>query len=113
MLIKKIVADGIADQDFLAEIKARTGEVNEAVTKVVQEIIEDVKRDGDEAINKYMKEFDGGSPVRWEVSRVEIELAFKQSKPEFRNALLRAKANIEEYHKLQIQEDYKLEKKAV
>lgn len=110
MFIEKIKADGRTEQKYLKKIKIRAGEVDESTTKVVAEIINNVRSQGDAAVIKYMEIFDGGSPEKFEVSRDEMEKAFHQSEPKFRDALLRAKYNIEQYHKKQIQEEYRLEK---
>jgi histidinol dehydrogenase len=110
MVIGKIFADGKAEQRFLKRLSDRAGEVDEATTKIVAEIINNVRSQGDKALFKYMNIFDGGVPEKLEVSKEEMRQAFTQADPKFCQALQRAKANIEQYHKKQVQKDYRIEK---
>lgn len=87
--------------DYIKKIKSRQEEVNADVTKVVTEIIEDVKVNGDEAIKKYTLKFDGELPDCIEVSRDEINDAMTEADGDFVMALLNAMENISEFHNRQ------------
>jgi len=67
----------------------------------VQSILFEIKTKGDEAIIKYSKQFDGyGSPVM-QVSQSEIDKACMLVSNELKDAILKAKQNIETFHKSQ------------
>ena len=60
--MKKIYADGIAEVEFLKELGRRAGETDKKVTETVSAIIEDIKNNGDTAVNNYTLKFDGKLP---------------------------------------------------
>ena len=66
----------------------------------VKEIIDDVKKNGDEAVKKYTLLFDKVELSEIEVSEEEIEDACKNSDPYLREALEVAKRRIEEFYKM-------------
>ena len=51
-MIKKIYANGSDEFEFLEELKKRSGETDKKVTQVVNEIIENVRLNGDKAVNE-------------------------------------------------------------
>ncbi|MET3575036.1 histidinol dehydrogenase [Bhargavaea ullalensis] len=63
----------------------------------VIDIIQDVRKNGDEALDRYTKQFDGSGAAVREVSRAEQKAAFDDLPADLRNALFSAKANIESY----------------
>lgn len=60
-MIEIVTADGKAERQLIAKLKERSGEVDRTVTAAVSELIDDVKRHGDEAVRRYTKQFDGQS----------------------------------------------------
>lgn len=82
-------------------------EVDEDVSRVVREIIADVRGRGDVALCDYGKRFDGIdlTPGTLRVSDEEIEAAEKSVAPELREALVLAARRIEAYHIRQVPED--------
>ena len=52
-MISKIYANGKDEIEFLENLKKRSGETNKKVEQVVSEIIENVKENGDKAVNDY------------------------------------------------------------
>ena len=58
-MIEIVTADGKAERQLIAKLKERSGEVDRTVTAAVSELIDDVKRHGDEAVRRYTKQFDG------------------------------------------------------
>lgn len=64
----------------------------------VSKIIEEVKREGDEALRRLTKKFDGADILEIEVEDIEIENAYEAVKPELIQALEDAASNIAAYH---------------
>lgn len=104
--MKKIYANGVDEIAFLKELNRRAGETNKKVTEVVTEIIEDVKENGDEAVKKYTKKFDGNLPLYYEVPRDVINDALTEADQEFVMALLNAQANIVDFHNRQVEQSF-------
>lgn len=69
----------------------------------VSVIINDVKKEGDDALKKFTKEFDGADIVDIEVEDIEIENAYEEVEPELIEALENAAANIAAYHGGQVE----------
>lgn len=84
--------------DYMDKIKSRQESVNADVTRAVTEIIEDVRINGDEAIQKYTLKFDGEIPECIEVSRDEINDAMTEADDDYVSALLNAMENITAFH---------------
>ncbi len=76
---------------------------------VVDEVFDRVKRQGDDAIKYYSAKFDGTTPENLQVSRSEWEEGMNQVPEELKNAIRKAKANIETFHKAQIREKISVE----
>ena len=68
---------------------------------LVFSVFEDVRLNGDKAISKYTKEFDGVDLIQFSVNMDEIEAAVNRVKPEIRQAIQVAKQNIETFHEAQ------------
>lgn len=66
----------------------------------VRPIVEDVKKNGDKAVIKYEKTFDGVELKRLKVRKKEIESAYEEVDDELIDALEVAKENIERFHML-------------
>ena len=92
------------------ELLSRTVPENAAVDIIVQEIIENVVKNGDDALFEYAKKFDGADLSHLQVSQEEIDEAVASTDNFFIETLLMAKSNIEEYHRKQLKEGYHLEK---
>ena len=104
--MKKIYADGTAEVEFLKELSRRAGETDRKVTETVSAIIEDVKNNGDTAVNNYTMKFDGKLPQYYEVPRDVINDAMTEADPEFVNALLNAQENIADFHNRQVEQGF-------
>lgn len=76
---------------------------NRDVDDVVRQILEDVKKNGDQALRKYSETFDKISLDDFEVGSDLIDQAFATIDADVLEALKRAKANIESYHKQQLE----------
>src|SRR5690606_28724393 len=73
----------------------------ESIEKTVNQIFEDVKRNGDAAISKYTAMFDGATIENCLVTDEEIETAIKAIPENLKQAISVAKQNIETFHKAQ------------
>lgn len=96
---------------IVEEIKNREEDNNSLeASKVVIEIIEKVKRNGDWALTELSEKYDGVKIENFEVSEEEIETAFSVVNEEFVQALLKSKENLYEYHNMQKREGYRIER---
>ena len=71
---------------------------NYEINSIVQNILSDIKNNGDEAIRKYTEKFDGFVPDPMRISEKELENAWNSTSPELKKALENAKKRIEEFH---------------
>ena len=82
------------------EIFART-EPTANVSGIVSEIIQDVRRRGDEALLEYTKKFDKAELESLEVTEAEFEEALSSFDPKLKQVLQRAATNISKFHSRQ------------
>jgi histidinol dehydrogenase len=75
-----------------------------SLEKTVRKILEKVKDNGDKAVRKYTKEFDGVKLKKLTVSEKEISAADNSLSQELKDAIRQAKSNIEKFHRSQIEE---------
>ena len=94
------------DKINLDDIFARESEDTSSIESTVSEIIENVKKNGDEALRLYADKFDGGAPECIEVTKEEIENALSEVSPELIDIIKKAAANIENFHKRQIRQSF-------
>ena len=99
-------ADGRAEKALMAQLKARSGEVDRKVTAAVEEILESVKTGGDKAVRDYTIKFDGKVPEKTELSRADMEAGMKACAPAFLAALEQAAENIRIFHEKQKQQSW-------
>ncbi|MBQ9419202.1 MAG: histidinol dehydrogenase, partial [Synergistaceae bacterium] len=76
------------------------------VSAVVREILDDVRQNGDTAVIKYEKKFDGVELSSLEVSPAEKETALAKVGDEFMKILERAAKNIHEFHSKQVRNGF-------
>ena len=100
-MIKKIYANGKDEFEFLEKMKKRSGETDKKVTAIVNEIIENVRKNGDKAVNDYTLKFDGSLPQYYEVPQDVINDALEEADEDFVNALLNAMENVADFHNRQ------------
>ncbi|MDR0496485.1 MAG: histidinol dehydrogenase [Treponema sp.] len=94
----------------LDKIRNKKIEVGEAVSKSVQEILTDVKTNGDVSLRKYVEKFDGYTGSNLLVSQDEIKEAIRNAGDDFIRILQRASAQIREFHARQIGNSWSLYK---
>ena len=105
-MIRKIIADGTAEDQFLKEVEKRNGETDKKVSEIVSEIIDNVKENGDKAVKDYTLKFDGKLPEYYEVPLDVIHDAMTNADEAFVNALLNAMENITEFHNRQKEQSF-------
>ncbi len=76
----------------------------------VNEIIENVIKNGDKAVLEYSRKFDCPDLKTLEVSKEEIENGYNNTSEELLQILREAKANIELFHKKQLKDGFRIEK---
>ena len=105
-MIQTIISDGKAEFDYLQALKARQQETNADVTRAVQDILDDVRREGDAAVTRYSAKFDhAAGPIRV-IEAAEIADAKSRIDAELLGAMERAAVNIRRFHQQQVQESY-------
>lgn len=105
-MIRKIIADGKCETEFLKEVEKRNGETDKKVTEIVSEIIENVKINGDKAVKDYTLQFDGKLPEYYEVPLEVIQDALTEADETFTSALLNAMENISAFHSRQKEQGF-------
>ena len=77
--------------------------------QTVQEVIENVRQNGNKALCDYSLKFDGIELNQFLVSENELEIASKNVSVELKNAIQLAKSNIEKFHLSQVEESKVIE----
>ena len=75
----------------------------------VQEVIENVRQNGDQALSDYSLKFDGIELNQFLVTESEISVAINNVNTELKNAIQLAKSNIEKFHLSQVEESKVIE----
>lgn len=89
----------------LPEILARTEDARD-VSGIVAGIIEDVRKNGDAALLRYAREFDGAELDALEVPRERLDGALADLDPALRSVLEEAAENIRSFHRRQVQNGF-------
>lgn len=87
------------------DIRTETG-----VEEIVDAILADVRKKGDDALFSYCEKFDHAHLTRLRVSEEEISAAFTAIDPEFIKTLEMAAENIRTYHKEQLHKNFVITK---
>jgi len=102
------IIDSINNEEFLKILLDRNQFEFEEVNNVVDEVLMDVRKRKDEAVRDYTLRFDKVDIEDFLVSKEEIESAFENIDTDLKNDLVKAKLNIEKYHKRQLKRSYTL-----
>lgn len=105
-MIQTIIADGKAEFEYLQALKARQQETNADVTRSVQQILDDVRREGDAAVMRYSAKFDHMEGPIHVIEAAEIAEAKTRIDADLLGAMERAAVNIRRFHQQQVQESY-------
>jgi histidinol dehydrogenase len=88
------------------ELLTRKAVKTQDVTPAVQEIIDNVKANGDKALLSYTEKFDGVALGAIRVTEAEIEAAVKKVDPKLLAVIKQSRDNIQEFHELQVQRGF-------
>ena len=99
------------DREYLKKLKSRNQVEQDGVDEIVKEILANVRLNKDKALQEYTKKFDGVKLESFLVSEEEIESAMKNTPDELKEDLIKAKENIEKYHKKQLKISYSIYEK--
>ncbi|MGM9629911.1 histidinol dehydrogenase [Butyricicoccus sp.] len=94
--LKVIRADGQTEQRQIADMKARAAETAADIDRKVAAIMEDVRKNGMEAVERYSVQFDKNKP--YIVSEERIQQAYDACPRDLRDALELSAKNIADYH---------------
>ena len=92
--------------ELIAYLQSRNQEISTDILVSVSKIIEDVRKNKDEAVRAYTKQFDGIEMQQYKVSPEELDAAIEKNDAKFMEAMQLAKENIETFHKAQLQKNY-------
>ncbi len=106
MIINTIYTNGNDEFEFIKELEKRNNETDKEISVAVSEIIEDVRKNGDDAVNFYTKKFDGKLPAYFEVPREVINDALSEADEKFVDAMLNAVENITDFHTRQVERGF-------
>lgn len=91
---------------FLNTLRSRSTAPDPKVVSTVEEILENVRVNGDAAVRAYTEKFDGKCPEQFEVDADTIAEALKNADPQFVEALLNAIENIADFHNRQKEQGF-------
>jgi histidinol dehydrogenase len=97
-------SDALSEPELPERVRASIAEIFGApltASEVVARIIEDVRREGDEAVRRYSQQLDGSSYEEMEVTHEEIDAAFDDVPVDLLEALEVALDRVHRYHVLQ------------
>lgn len=99
--------DGIRAQELYKKLAQRTKSRDGAsIIKVVSDILENVRVNGDKALREYTRIFDNVEIGPAEVSEKEILAAYSEIEPELLETIKRSKQNIWSFHEKQLQNSW-------
>lgn len=84
-----------------SEILKRPTQTVKEIETTVNQVFEDVQKNGDTAIKKYTKKFDKVAVTSLQVTQEEISIAVEAVSRELKEAIQQAAANIEKFHRAQ------------
>ena len=100
-MITIIQADGVAERRQIDAMRARAAEKNADIERAVQAILEDVRREGLPAVERYSRQFDHNPP--YEIGRERLDAAYAACPPDLIAALEHAARNIRDYNEKLLQ----------
>ena len=94
------------DTDRLDAIRSRGGTFSDDVDATVDDILDRVRAQGDEAVRAFTEKFDGVRPDPMKVPTDTLDTAAAALDDSLRGALERAEENIRRFHEKQVQESW-------
>lgn len=108
-MIRIVNKNSQQSQEIKSIISGRSGEIKKEILKVVEDIINDVKINGDAAVKKYTQKFDNVNLDDFLVSQSEIDNAYKTADPKLLEAMQVAYKNITAFHQKQVQKSWSMQ----
>lgn len=99
-------ANGKAEYALIENLKKRAGETDEKIVEIVTTILNEVKKNGDDAVREYTVRFDGGLPKKSVIEKDELQSYLDKVDDDFKNAIVNAKNNIYDFHLCQAQQSW-------
>jgi len=89
--------------ELLDKLKSRIDNKFDDALNIARDIIADVRENGDNAVRRYASKFDGVELAEFWMSETEINNIYKKCEPELVRIMEKAARNIEDYHRVQVQ----------
>lgn len=99
-------ANGKAEYALIENLKKRAGETDEKITRIVTNIINSVKEQGDTAVREFTVRFDGSVPKKTVIEKDELQSYLDMVDDDFKSAIINAKNNIYDFHSRQAQQSW-------
>lgn len=99
-------ANGKTEYALIENLKKRAGETDEKIVEIVTTILNEVKKNGDDAVREYTVRFDGGLPKKSVIEKDELQSYLDKVDDDFKNAIVNAKNNIYDFHIRQAQQSW-------
>ena len=99
-------ANDKAEYALIENLKKRAGETDEKIVEIVTTILNEVKKNGDDAVREYTVRFDGGLPKKSVIEKDELQSYLDKVDDDFKNAIVNAKNNIYDFHLRQAQQSW-------
>ena len=99
--------NGLKAEELYTKLTQRTkSQDGTSIIKIVADILENVRKNGDNALREYSRKFDQAEIKEITVSAEEIAEAYKKIDPELLETIKRAKQNIQSFHEKQLQNSW-------
>mgnify|MGYP002519830064 CR=1 FL=1 len=82
-MITTVTADGTKEYEFIELLKKRAQNSDKNVIPTVSEIIDNVRENGDKAVEEYTIKFDGKAPEKTEITADEIDSIIANCDPKY------------------------------
>ena len=99
-------ANGKNEYELIKNLKKRSGQTDEKIVEAVTTIINSVKEQGDEAVREFTVRFDGMVPKKTVIEKDELNSYLDEVDEDFKNAIIKAKNNIYDFHLRQAQQSW-------
>ncbi|MBR6959390.1 MAG: histidinol dehydrogenase, partial [Clostridiales bacterium] len=98
-------------KDVCEQLGLRSKMQKSDVVSIVQGVLDDIKENGDEAVLKYTKKFDGAdlTPASMRVTQEEIDSAIGEIEPDLLRIIKKAAENIRTFHEKQREEGFMMD----
>lgn len=105
-MITTVIANGKDEYNFVQSLKERSTSGAKDVNAIVQDILNNVKENGDKAVYDYTVKFDGTAPEKVEITQEEIDEIISSCDDAYISTLKKAAKNIENFHARQVQQSW-------